>query len=102
MPDNTPHKQHSPMLFIHGTADSARIWRPQLDYFGPSRAIAIDLPGHGERPDNLPKTAGVNDYTKAVHAIFISELGLNHPIIAGHSLGGAQSQPNPLDTHPLL
>jgi pimeloyl-ACP methyl ester carboxylesterase len=44
MPDNTPHKQHSPILFIQGTADSARIWRPQLDYFGPSRAIAIDLP----------------------------------------------------------
>ena len=89
MPDDTPHKQFGPIVFIHGTGDSNRIWRPQLDYFGPSRATAIDLPGHGERADTLPESPEVYGYTKAAHEIVIDELGLDHPIIAGHSLGGA-------------
>ncbi len=80
---------NNPIVFIHGTGDSARIWRPQLDYFGHSRALAIDLPGHGERADNLPETARVQDYARSVYEIIVSELGLDHPIIAGHSLGGA-------------
>ena len=80
---------NNPIIFIHGAGDSARIWRPQLDYFGPSRAIAIDLPGHGERADSLPPQAGVEEYTRAAHEIVVGELQLDHPIIAGHSLGGA-------------
>jgi len=89
MLNNAHHKQHNPIVFIHGAGDSARIWRPQLQHFGPSRAIAIDLPGHGERADSLPETAAVEEYARAVHEIVVGELGLDHPVIAGHSLGGA-------------
>lgn len=80
---------NNPIVFIHGSGDTARIWRPQLDYFGPSRAIAIDLPGHGERADSLPSDAGVQEYARAAYEIVVNELKLDHPIIAGHSLGGA-------------
>src|SRR5690349_12195765 len=78
-----------PLVFIHGSGDSGRIWRSQVDYFGPSRAFAIDLPGHGQRADTLPAEVNVLDYARAAHTIIWDELGLDHPIIAGHSLGGA-------------
>ena len=79
----------NPIVFIHGSGDSARIWRSQLEYFGKDRAFAIDLPGHGQRADNLPEAVSVTEYAQAAHTIIFDELRLDHPIIAGHSLGGA-------------
>lgn len=78
---------NNPLVFIHGAGDSARAWREQAAYFG-ARACAIDLPGHGERPDSLPELASVADYAQAVHAIVREELRLERPIMVGHSLGG--------------
>src|ERR1700686_4320492 len=80
---------HKPLVFIHGSGDSARIWRFQVDYFGSQRALAIDLPGHGERADTLPQEVSVQDYARAAHDIIFNELHLERSIIAGHSLGGA-------------
>jgi pimeloyl-ACP methyl ester carboxylesterase len=77
------------IVFIHGSGDSARIWRLQTDYLGPERAVALDLPGHGRRADTQPSEVTVQDYTHAVYEIITQELQLDHPIIAGHSLGGA-------------
>lgn len=77
-----------PLVFIHGAGDSARAWREQTAYFG-ARAYAIDLPGHGARPDSLPELVSVADYARAVRTIIREELRLEQPpIIAGHSLGG--------------
>jgi len=78
-----------PLVFIHGSGDSERIWRSQVHYFGPERAFAIDLPGHGSRADTLPAEVSVLDYAREARHIVWDELGLDHPIIAGHSLGGA-------------
>ncbi len=77
------------IVFIHGSGGSAANWQFQTDYFGPQQAIAIDLPGHGQRLDTLSAEVTVADYAHAVHDIITHELQLNHPIIAGHSLGGA-------------
>lgn len=79
----------NPIVFTHGSGDNARIWRLQLEYFGKSRAFAIDLPGHGQRIDSLPEEVSVTDYARSAHKIILDELHLDHPIIAGHSLGGA-------------
>lgn len=76
-----------PLVFVHGAGDSARAWREQVAYFG-ARAHALDLPGHGERPDSLPEQVSVEDYARAVHAILREELHLEQPVIVGHSLGG--------------
>jgi pimeloyl-ACP methyl ester carboxylesterase len=79
-----------PIVFIHGSGDSARIWRLQVEGLGKDqRVVAIDLPGHGERADTLPEKVTVQDYARAAHEIIQNELQLDHPIIAGHSLGGA-------------
>lgn len=77
------------IVFIHGSGDSARVWRLQTDYLGPERAVAIDLPGHGQRADTLPAEVTVLDYVRATHEIITRELQLERPVIAGHSLGGA-------------
>ncbi|MGH2495762.1 MAG: alpha/beta fold hydrolase [Ktedonobacteraceae bacterium] len=86
MLDNTNKK---PLVFIHGSGDTSRVWRFQVDYFGAERAFAIDLPGHGQRADTLPQEASVQEYAWAAHDSIWNEMGLEHPIIAGHSLGGA-------------
>lgn len=77
------------LVFIHGSGDSGRIWRLQVEHFGPQRAFAIDLPGHGQRPDIFPLEVTVPDYAQAAYEIVTGELRLEQPIIAGHSLGGA-------------
>lgn len=78
-----------PIVFIHGSGDSARIWRLQVEELGKDHQVAaIDLPGHGERADTLPEKVTVQDYAKAAHGIIQDELQFDYPIIAGHSLGG--------------
>ena len=81
-----------PLVFIHGSGDSAVIWRAQVDYFkqqGRNAAYAIDLPGQGQRPLTLSETATIEDYAGAVREIITQELHLDSPILAGQSLGGA-------------
>ena len=77
------------LVFIHGSGDSGRIWRLQLEHFGSQHALALDLPGHGGRPDTLPVEATVQDYAHSAYEIIMRELHLSKPIIVGHSLGGA-------------
>lgn len=79
-----------PIVFIHGSGDSGRVWRLQIEGLRDKYQVyAIDLPGHGERAETLPREVTVLDYAKAAHEIIQQELRLDHPIIAGHSLGGA-------------
>jgi len=82
-----------PIVFIHGSGDSARIWRLQIEQLGSAHEAyalyAVDLPGHGQRPDTLPVEATVQDYTEAVYGVIQNELQLSTPVIVGHSLGGA-------------
>lgn len=78
-----------PIVFIHGSGDSSRIWRLQIEHLGTPQAFAIDLPGHGQRPDTLPTEVTVQEYAHAAYEIVIGELLLEKPTIAGHSLGGA-------------
>jgi pimeloyl-ACP methyl ester carboxylesterase len=81
-----------PVVFLHGSADSARIWRLQTEYFTgdvKGTVFAIDLPGHGKRADTFPSEASIQDYARVVQSIIKQELDVEQPVIAGHSLGGA-------------
>jgi len=83
--------QH-PLVFIHGSGDSGRVWHLQVEHFGTQHAFALDLPGHGQRPDTFPAEVTVHEYAQAAHDIIMQELHLQKPIIVGHSLGGAIAQ----------
>jgi len=78
-----------PLVFIHGSGDSGRVWRLQVEHFGTQHAFVLDLPGHGQRPDTLPAEVTIQEYAQAAHDITTQELHLQQPIIVGHSLGGA-------------
>src|ERR1700746_854255 len=79
-----------PLLLVNGRTGDHRIFTPQIDHFAKSRRVgAIDLRGHGA--SDAPK----QDYTMAGFADDIAwqcaELGLDRPVVIGHSLGGAIS-----------
>ena len=75
------------LLFIHGWCCDGTHWRNQLAALeGDHRVLALDLRGHGEsgKPDQ--------DYTIGRFAEDVTwlcqEIGLERPLIVGHSMGG--------------
>jgi pimeloyl-ACP methyl ester carboxylesterase len=77
-----------PVLLIHGLASAARIWdltAPLLARRG-SRVVALDQRGHGEsdKPDHGYTFEEILADDHAVAAA----LGLERPIVVGHSWGG--------------
>ena len=75
-----------PIVFLHGIGGAARMFRAQLDHFGANyRAIAWDMPGYG---GSVPLPLVTIDALAAALGGFIDELGLDRPVLVGHSLGG--------------
>lgn len=76
-----------PIVLLHGVASNARIWLTTGPLLAERfRVFALDQRGHGEsdKPDDgydFPSVVG------DVEA-FIDSLGLERPVIAGHSWGG--------------
>ncbi len=93
----------APLVFIHGSGDSARSWDAVVAPLGvpPIRAIALDLPGHGARAALLPPTPTVDAYASAVRDDLASR-GLDRVILVGHSLGGAIALRLALDAPALV
>jgi pimeloyl-ACP methyl ester carboxylesterase len=75
-----------PLVLLHGLTFDRQMWRPsltELETMDPGRrAIAIDLPGHGESPDAKSYTS--ETLVERVHEA-VREAGLEAPVIVGHS-----------------
>lgn len=80
-----------PILFLHGLSSNARYWDRVARQITGRRMIALDQRGHGptgqpprepKLPDGYAMDALVEDA-----AFLISELGLEPPVVAGHSWG---------------
>ncbi len=75
-------------VLVHGAWHGGWCWAAvisQLHKLG-DRSFAIDLPGHGA--SNIPRAqATLTGYVDSV-VKFIEERGLDHVVLAGHSLGG--------------
>ena len=55
MSTNSAHRysdvsQACPIVFVHGSLSSRRIWAPYSAEFGTRETIAVDLPGYGDEP----------------------------------------------------
>jgi pimeloyl-ACP methyl ester carboxylesterase len=78
-----------PVVLIHGVGSFAQAWKPVIDAMrGERDVIALDLPGFGASP-TLP--IGVVPDARALAgavADFLSELGIERPVVGGNSLGG--------------
>lgn len=77
------------LILIHGLGSHRAIWNPVLEGLRRERdVIAIDLPGFGQSPmPATPTPAGVGTLVPLIGE-FLAELGIEHPHVAGNSLGG--------------
>lgn len=75
----------APIVLVHGNTGSSAWWSLVMDMPG-HRVIAPDLPNFG-RSEPLD-IADIDVYADHL-AAFISALGLDAPVVVGHSLGGA-------------
>jgi pimeloyl-ACP methyl ester carboxylesterase len=74
-----------PVVFIHGLTFNRSTWRPILDRLaGRFRCVAVDLPGHGGSA-RLPHS--LDEIGRQIYWL-VSDLGIEQPVIVGHSLGG--------------
>jgi len=80
----------SPLVLLHGIGHRWQAWRPVMDLLVDEfDVIACDSPGFG-RSAALPRgvTPTIPAYTQAF-VRFLDELGLQRPLVAGNSMGGA-------------
>ena len=75
-----------PIVFLHGIGGGAAGFAAQLAHFGKRyRAIAWEMPGYaGSVPLPVVTVAGL----AASLGLFLRALGLERPVLVGHSLGG--------------
>jgi pimeloyl-ACP methyl ester carboxylesterase len=74
-------------VFVHGAAEDARAWKPQLaGLAGEFTVVAWDEPGAG-RSSDLPERFGLADYADCLAAL-IEALRLSPAHVAGLSWGG--------------
>ena len=84
-----PPSDATPLIFIHGSGDSAHAWESVIARLPSEHTIAIDLPGHGAAiatpgPDQM----SVADYAHAILNALPDETP--RPLcLVGHSLGSA-------------
>lgn len=80
--------QGRPMVFLHGMSSCGEAWWQQFEYFaGKYRVFAFDSVNHGHS-SNSPRGEDEPDRTDELEA-FLSALGIEDPILAGNSMGGA-------------
>lgn len=79
-----------PLVLVHGFAASRRVWDDVVPLLGRDRKVArFDLRGHGESggPDD---ERAYRLWRLAADVVGVVEgLGLERPVLAGHSLGGS-------------
>lgn len=77
------------LLLIHGAGGSHLVWPEQLRRLPKTAVYAIDLAGHGRSDPSSYNN--IESYARDV-LDFITKLGLQQVVVAGHSMGGAIAQ----------
>ena len=76
-----------PVILMHGWLGSWRYWVPTMEELSSRhRAYALDLWGFGDS-DKLGTLYNVDAYVKLLKQ-FLDKLGVVHPTLVGHALGG--------------
>ncbi len=75
------------IIFIHGLGSYLPAWNKTIEGLKDQyRCIAIDLPGYGKSSKN-PHSGLMSFYAKTVLE-FLDSMGIENPILTGHSMGG--------------
>jgi pimeloyl-ACP methyl ester carboxylesterase len=81
--------ERPPLVLLPGLTFDRGIWQPVLEHLAhidPGRQIlSLDLPGHGESPDQLPHS--MQRIVGLIHQA-VEEAGLDTPVVVGHSMAG--------------
>ena len=78
-----------PLVLIHGLGGSRVLWSDLRDRFGPGyRVVAFDLRGAGDTREEAPGELSLETWADDLRAL-VTELGIEHPVLVGHSLGAA-------------
>lgn len=82
--------QGRPILFVHGLGAQFHQFRHPLfpHLRGEFRLVALDRPGSGYSVRAHGAGAGIREQARVI-VRFMAKLGLEKPLIVGHSLGGA-------------
>ncbi len=76
-----------PILFVHGWCCSHHFWREQVPTFADNhRVVAVDLRGHGQ--SDAPDGSYTIDSFVDDLASLMQTIGLERPVVVGHSMGG--------------
>src|SRR5215471_21609296 len=77
-----------PLVFLHGMSSCGEAWFQQFERFSDRfRCIAYDSINHGHSA-NSPRDAEEPDRADELEG-FLAALGIERPILAGNSMGGA-------------
>lgn len=77
-----------PVLLLHGWASSGQMWFSLPEHlFSRVRLIAPDLPGHGNSAKPEADWYSISNFRRVVLR-FCAQLGLDKPVLVGHSMGG--------------
>jgi esterase len=77
-----------PLLALHGASAHAHWWDPVAPYLRRRvRLLALDWRGHGRSAWPRPPAYASEDFARDLRGV-IARLGLERPIVAGHSMGG--------------
>jgi pimeloyl-ACP methyl ester carboxylesterase len=75
------------LMFVHGWCSDHTFWRDQIPEFAQRhRVVAVDLRGLGES-DKPDQDYDIDGYVEDV-AWLSREVGLDRPVLVGHSMGG--------------
>lgn len=76
-----------PVVLLHGWGSSLEAYNLMTRAFSEQyRIVRLDFPGFGAS-DPLPEPWSLEDYQDAT-VEFLRQLGLDHPVLVGHSFGG--------------
>jgi len=94
-----------PLLLLHGLSSNARYWDRLAGKLAGHRIVALDQRGHGltGRPPNDPRASGGYGMDELLDdaAGVINDLGLDMPVVVGHSWGATIAL-ELVGTHPEL
>ncbi len=77
----------TPVVLVPGFVESSIVWRPSAEILAQRHIVyALDLPGFGYT--HYSGGYGMHDIEEVVDG-FIHTMGLQHPILVGHSMGAA-------------
>lgn len=73
------------VVLLHGLTFDRAMWGPLVDALGGRRALALDLPGHGEpaRRDSYD----LREVADVLHEA-VTAAGIRVPVWVGHLIGG--------------